>query len=197
MKPTAEQQSIIDAPSGNILVSAAAGSGKTTVMTERIVSRIVKGELTVDRMLVMTFTNAAAANMSAKMEQKLRERLSSETDPLLRKRLSEQLAALPSAWISTIDSFCSKVISSFASSARDEEGNLILEPGSSILDENHGNVLLREAFDEAFEKGYLLSGKAKTDEAFASLPMGSDNDMWTWPLSDPDLSRKECRRSPF
>ncbi len=191
MKPTAEQQSIIDAPSGNILVSAAAGSGKTTVMTERIVSRIVKGELTVDRMLVMTFTNAAAANMSAKMEQKLRERLSSETDPLLRKRLSEQLAALPSAWISTIDSFCSKVISSFASSARDEEGNLILEPGSSILDENHGNVLLREAFDEAFEKGYLLSGKAKTDEAFASLPMGSDNDMWTWSLSDPDLSRKE------
>ena len=191
MKPTAEQQSIIDAPSGNILVSAAAGSGKTTVMTERIVSRIVKGELTVDRMLVMTFTNAAAANMSAKMEQKLRERLSSETDPVLRKHLSEQLAALPSAWISTIDSFCSKVISSFASSARDEEGNLILEPGSSILDENHGNVLLREAFDEAFEKGYLLAARAQEDESFASLPMGTDNDLWIWSLSDPDLSRKE------
>ena len=63
-----EQKLIVDAPSGNILVSAAAGSGKTTVMTERIVKRILDRELSVENVLVMTFTNAAAANMSAKLE---------------------------------------------------------------------------------------------------------------------------------
>ena len=81
MKHTKEQERIVSAPSGNILVSAAAGSGKTSVMTERIVTRILNRELSVDRVLVMTFTNAAAANMSAKIEKKLRECLARESDP--------------------------------------------------------------------------------------------------------------------
>ena len=110
MKPTQEQGLIIDAKSGNLLVSAAAGSGKTTVMTERIVARILKRELSVDRMLVMTFTNAAAANMSAKLEEKLRAVLAQTTDRETRKYLSSQIAMLPSAFISTIDAFCVKVI---------------------------------------------------------------------------------------
>ena len=99
-----EQQRIVDAPCGNILVSAAAGSGKTTVMTERIVKRILDRELSVEKVLVMTFTNAAAANMSAKLEKKLREKLAEAKDKDTRKYLSEQIAALPSAYISTIDS---------------------------------------------------------------------------------------------
>ena len=86
---SSEQQRIVDAPCGNILVSAAAGSGKTTVMTERIVKRILDRELSVENVLVMTFTNAAAANMSAKLEKRLREKLSETADKETRKYLSE------------------------------------------------------------------------------------------------------------
>lgn len=194
MRATPEQQQIIDAPCGNILVSAAAGSGKTTVMTERIVSRIVSGKASVDHILVMTFTNAAAANMSAKLEQKLRERLAQETDPEIRYRLNEQLAALPSAYISTIDSFCSKVITSFAASARDEQGQLFLEPGSKILDENHGKNMLRESFDDVFEKAYLLAGKVQMDESLASEEMCGQDTLWPWVVVDTGLTRKEWAR---
>lgn len=191
MKATPEQKQIIEAPCGNILVSAAAGSGKTTVMTERIVTRVVNGETSVDRILVMTFTNAAAANMSAKLEQKLRERLAAEADEEVRRRLSEQLALLPSAYISTIDAFCSKVINSFAASARDEKDELILEPGSTILDENHGKVLLREAFDDAFEKGYLLVDRVRKDIDFASEIMQGNETCWPWLIADSNLTRAE------
>ena len=167
-----EQKLIVDAPSGNILVSAAAGSGKTTVMTERIVKRILDRELSVENVLVMTFTNAAAANMSAKLEKKLREKLSETTDKETRKYLSEQIAALPSAYISTIDSFCSRVISNFSAQSRDENGNLLLEPKSMILDEVHATKLLNEAFSEVFSvfaMGLRLFGNMLSGVMFAGI----------------------------
>ena len=160
---SSEQQRIVDAPCGNILVSAAAGSGKTTVMTERIVKRILDRELSVENVLVMTFTNAAAANMSAKLEKRLREKLSETADKETRKYLSEQIAALPSAYISTIDSFCSRVISNFSAQGRDESGKLLLEPKSMILDEVHAKKLLTEAFNEVFSEAYSLAQKIEDD----------------------------------
>ncbi|MBO4473403.1 MAG: UvrD-helicase domain-containing protein [Clostridiales bacterium] len=192
MKPTTEQADIINAKSGNLLVSAAAGSGKTTVMTERIVARILKRELSVDRMLVMTFTNAAAANMSAKLEEKLRAVLAQTTDRETRKYLSGQIAMLPSAFISTIDAFCVKVIGSFSAQARDEKGDLLIEPQSTILDETHKAILLRESFDEVFAEAYLLAERTDEDAAWASEPMVSGED-GTWPcaLLDTGVTRKE------
>ena len=62
---SAEQKLIVDAPCGNILVSAAAGSGKTTVLVERIIRRVIEDGLDIDSMLVLTFTNAAAADLSS------------------------------------------------------------------------------------------------------------------------------------
>ena len=156
MRLTKEQEKIVLAPSGNILVSAAAGSGKTSVMTERIVTRILDGELSVDRVLVMTFTNAAAANMSAKLEKKLRERLALEKDALKRKNISEQITKLPMAYISTINAFCNRVISSFSAQGAGEDGEPLLEPGSSILDETHAKKLLRDAFNDAFSQAYVF-----------------------------------------
>ena len=158
-----EQQNIVNAPSGNILVSAAAGSGKTTVMTERIVKRILDQDLSVDRVLVMTFTNAAAANMSAKLERRLREKLSETKDKEMRKYISEQIAMLPSAYISTIDSFCSRVISNFSAQGRDEDGNLLLEPRSMIIDETHAEKLLKDSFDEVFSECYALISRIGED----------------------------------
>ena len=163
MNPTTEQSNIIKEPRGNLLVSAAAGSGKTTVMTERIVARILKRELSVDRMLVMTFTNAAAANMSAKLEEKLRAVLAKTSDREMRKYLSSQIAMLPSACISTIDAFCVKVISSFSSSIRDENGELLIEPGSTVLDDTHKAILLSESFDEVFAENFLFRNLANSE----------------------------------
>ena len=171
MKLTTEQNNIVIAPSGNILVSAAAGSGKTSVMTERIVKHILDRELSVEHMLVMTFTNAAAANMSAKLEKRLREKLSETKEKGERKYLSEQIAALPTAYISTINAFCSRVISNFSAQSRDEEGNLLLEPRSMILEETHAKRLLMDAFDEVFSEAYDFCRKVEEDPELASSVM--------------------------
>ncbi|MBR2751115.1 MAG: UvrD-helicase domain-containing protein [Clostridiales bacterium] len=194
MRLTKEQEKIVLAPSGNILVSAAAGSGKTSVMTERIVTRILDGELSVDRVLVMTFTNAAAANMSAKLEKKLRERLALEKDALKRKNISEQITKLPMAYISTINAFCNRVISSFSAQGAGEDGEPLLEPGSSILDETHAKKLLRDAFNDAFSQAYVFcmdvnEGRIDPSEVMQGVDSGE------WPAaigSDPVTAEKWC-----
>lgn len=197
MRPTPEQEKIITAPSGNILVSAAAGSGKTSVMTERIVTRILERQLSVDRVLVMTFTNAAAANMSAKLEKKLRERLSSEKDKSVRKYLSEQIAALPTAYISTINAFCSRVISSFSAQGKDNDGQPLLEPGSMVLEESHSDKLLSEAFDDAFAEAYQLAWNVKEDPSFDSEEeIGNLQDgVWPGKMLPCHLSKREWAES--
>lgn len=191
-----EQKLIVDAPCGNILVSAAAGSGKTTVMTERIVKRILDRKLSVENVLVMTFTNAAAANMSAKLEKKLREKLSATTDKETRKYLSEQIAALPSAYISTIDSFCSRVISNFSAQSRDENGDLLLEPKSMILDEVHATKLLNEAFNEVFSDAYSLAQRIEDEPELQKqiVPL-MDNDNKIGTLISDDLTYEEWSSS--
>lgn len=68
-KPTKEQQAIIDAPIGNMLVSAAAGSGKTTVLVKRIINSIEAGNIAIDRILVVTFTREAANKMKGDVEK--------------------------------------------------------------------------------------------------------------------------------
>ena len=197
MNPTPEQERIIRASSGNILVSAAAGSGKTSVMTERIVTRILERKLSVDRVLVMTFTNAAAANMSAKLEKKLREKLSSEKDKTIRKYLSEQIAALPTAYISTINAFCSRVISSFSAQGKDADGQPLLEPGSMVLEETHANKLLREAFDDAFSEAYRLAWQVKEDPSFDADEQIEVLDAGVWPgkLLAAPLTKREWAES--
>ena len=74
VKWTAEQQKVIDTRDRNLLVSAAAGSGKTAVLVERIIHIILEGKANVDEMLVVTFTNAAAAEMKLKLTRAIRQR---------------------------------------------------------------------------------------------------------------------------
>lgn len=196
MDLSTEQRRIVDAPSGNILVSAAAGSGKTTVMTERIVKRILDRELSVEHVLVMTFTNAAAANMSAKLDKRLREKLSETKDKETRKYLSEQIAALPSAYISTIDSFCSRVISNFSAQGKDEDGELLIEPKSMILDEVHANKLLMESFDEVFSEAYGYARKMEVEPELKSQEMPHlDKKNVVGVLNDSEVTGQEWKNS--
>ena len=90
---TNDQKQAIEARGTNLLVSAAAGSGKTTVMIERIFSLIASGETSVDRLLVSTFTNAAAASMREKLTQKLDAAIANDPN---NSRLAEQRNLFPS-----------------------------------------------------------------------------------------------------
>lgn len=155
MKPTVQQQKVIDAKCGNILVSAAAGSGKTSVMTERIVGRILKGELDIRNVLVMTFTDAAAKNMREKIEKNLRKSLAENKDPDKKRFISRQITYLGQSNISTIHSFCLEVIKNFYYEATDEKGDLLLEPGFRIEDPQESGLLLAGALDDLFEKEYV------------------------------------------
>ncbi len=148
MKRTIQQQQTIDAPLGNILVSAAAGSGKTSVMTERIVTRITMGELDIRDVLVMTFTDAAAKNMRDKIEKQLR------TASVKQEFLQKQLAYLGQSSISTIHAFCLDVIRNFYYEAADPSGKLLLEPGFRIEEQGEAKILLERALDDLFETYY-------------------------------------------
>lgn len=89
---TKEQTEVIQAKKQNILVSAAAGSGKTAVLTERIVQRIRQGQLDISQVLVVTFTEAAAHNMRARLETGLRQARDESKDSQERQRLGRQHA---------------------------------------------------------------------------------------------------------
>ena len=104
MQATAKQQEIIDHKSGNLLVSAGAGSGKTSVLTQHIISRIESG-ISIDRMLVMTFTTAAAEEMKSRIRDELEKKAIKNEDAYL----LSQVKLVPSADIGTIDGFCNKV----------------------------------------------------------------------------------------
>ena len=102
---TTDQQKVIDLRDCNILVSAAAGSGKTAVLTERILQRVCDphNPIQIDRMLIVTFTNAAAAEMRERIGNAMRKRLEEEPS---NKHLRRQITLLNNAQITTIDSFC-------------------------------------------------------------------------------------------
>src|SRR5665647_1135087 len=97
---TKQQKQVVESALGNLLISAAAGSGKTSVMTARITTRILSGDLDVRNILVMTFTNAAAANMRAKIEKELVLLADSTQDPSVKRRILEQISYLPLSHIS-------------------------------------------------------------------------------------------------
>ena len=114
MEHTPEQIAIIESGVGNLLVSAAAGSGKTAVLTDRIVRRIIAGQLDIRQVLVMTFTEAAARSMKDKIEEKLRAALVKAESAADRQHLSRQLSLL--TWGETVFRFfcpCRKELGRF------------------------------------------------------------------------------------
>lgn len=165
MQLTEEQQSVVRAPVSDLLVSAAAGSGKTAVMTERIVQRIVKGELDIQSVLVMTFTEAAARQMKDKIAAKLEAARAAQTDPKKRRFLGRQQTLLASAAISTIHAFCLTVIRNFSHLAVDETGLLQVEPGFAVSDPQVADLLLRETLDDVLARRYEAIDLAPENEA--------------------------------
>lgn len=146
---TEEQKKVIDVRNKNVLVSAAAGSGKTAVLVERILSLVCgEGEneepLDVDRLLVVTFTKAAAAEMRERVGQALEKRL--EADPE-NEHLQKQQTLIHSAQITTIDSFCQYVI-------RNYFHQIDLDPAFRIGDEGELKLLKGDVVRELLEEHY-------------------------------------------
>lgn len=108
-----EQWQAIHQKGSNILVAASAGSGKTTVLIERILSHLDNGYAELDQLLVVTFTESAAKEMKERMETSLKKAISKTSDPIHQRHLLQQINLLPTAHIRTLHSFCLQVIQQF------------------------------------------------------------------------------------
>lgn len=144
MKFSPSQQEVIDLRNKNILVSAAAGSGKTTVLVERIIKLLINEKENIDKFLIVTFTNAAASGMKQKIHKALIKTMQNSED---KEHLSRQLNLLSKANISTIHSFCIDVI-------RKNFHVIGIDPNFRIGDVNEVDILLQESIDEVLECHY-------------------------------------------
>ncbi len=142
---TADQQKAIDTHGADILVSAAAGSGKTAVLTERVIKMLCDEEngCDISRLLIVTFTKLAAEELRSRIRKGLQEKLSTSPSRHLRK----QLAALPNAKISTVHSFCFSLI-------KENAASLSLPAGLRIADDVESDLLTRYIIDEAIYDAY-------------------------------------------
>ncbi|MBR6770222.1 MAG: UvrD-helicase domain-containing protein [Lachnospiraceae bacterium] len=133
MEYTPEQRKVIEERGKNLLVSAAAGSGKTAVLTERIVQMISDetNPVDIDRLLVVTFTNAAAAEMRERIGRAIEARLEIYGE---NEHLQKQSTLIHNAQITTIDSFCMYVI-------RNNFNEIGLDPGFRVADEGELKLL--------------------------------------------------------
>ena len=159
---TTEQQQVIDLRNRNILVSAAAGSGKTAVLVERIVKIITdkNHQVDIDHLLIVTFTNAAAAEMRERIGNAIEKALDEQPGD---EHLLRQLTLIHNAQITTIDSFCLYVV-------RNHFHEINLEPNFRIGDEGELKLLREDVLGRVLEQNYEEPSEAFSDfvEGYAS-----------------------------
>lgn len=193
---TTEQQQVIDLRDRNILVSAAAGSGKTAVLVERILKMITTGDnpLDVDKLLVVTFTRAAAAEMKERLLKALEARLFDEPE---NEHLQRQTVLIHNAQINTIHGFCGHVIKNYF--------HLIdLDPGYRIADDGELKLLKIEVAQEVIEAAYEVGedeflefvewhATGKTDDSLEGLIMS----LYEFAMSHPWPKKwlQECKEA--
>lgn len=168
MKWTDKQEQVIKTRGRNILVSAAAGSGKTAVLVERIIQKVMDSNnpIDVDRLLVVTFTKAAASEMRQRVLEALEEVAKLDPD---NEHLQKQQTYIHNAQITTIDSFCARIV-------REHFDKIDLDPNTKIIDEAEMQMiqsdvigkLLEEKYEEQ-EKGFIALSDRYTD------PKNTDN----------------------
>jgi len=150
---TPAQQQAIEARNRELLVSAAAGSGKTAVLVQRILRMIRQENLSIDRMLIVTFTRAAAGEMRQRLEQSLSEAAQGDA------RLLRQADLVASAQISTIHSFCQKTV-------REHFQHCQIDPQFGLCDERTRAAFYEESMQETLDGVY---DRAREDGDIASL----------------------------
>ena len=163
---TDSQKQAIESRNGTVLVSAAAGSGKTAVLVERVIERItdVKNPVDIEKMLVVTFTKAAASEMKERISKRLSEMI---TDEPTNAYLKRQKMYLPNAQISTMDSFCSKLV-------KENFEKADISPDFTMMSDIEHDILKREVVNEVLEGIYNLP-ESETKE-FLDLFTNGRND---------------------
>lgn len=161
---TDEQWQAIFDQGDNLLVSASAGSGKTTVLVRRVIEKLKMG-FNIDELLIVTFTEAAAKEMKERIQEALQEAVNSESDPLNQQHFTKQLVLLPNANISTLHAFCLTVI-------RRYYYLIDIDPVFRMLTDETETILMKEdVWDELRESFY-----AENREEFFQLTMNFSND---------------------
>lgn len=148
---TREQKQVIEGRNKSLLVSAAAGSGKTAVLVERIIRMITEGDnpRDIDRLLVVTFTRAAASEMRERIQAAIEKKLESEPE---NEHLRKQAVLIQFAQITTIDSFCLYII-------REHFDQLDIDPGFRVGDEGEMLLMRGDVMDELLEDYYRDGGE--------------------------------------
>lgn len=152
---TKEQQDAIYEKDSNILVAAAAGSGKTAVLVERIINKIIQDKVDIDRLLVVTFTNSAAAEMRERVLNAIYKKLEEDPED---ENLQRQITLLNKASICTIDSFCLEVVRNNFYELEN------VSPNFRIADTTEIELLKQEVIEDIFEEKYETE-----DEDFTKL----------------------------
>ncbi len=166
MNWTLDQQKVIELRNRNILVSAAAGSGKTAVLVARIISMISEGEnpIDIDRLLIVTFTNAAAAEMRERIGAAIEKKI---TEMPENQHLQKQMTLIHSAQITTIHSFCLNVI-------RNHFNTIDLDPSFRIADDAELTLLKSDVIGELLEI-YYEEGKEEFLDFIESFSSGKSD----------------------
>ena len=154
-KWTKEQSEVISHRKGNLLVSAAAGSGKTAVLVEHVIDCLLDKEhpISLSSVVLMTFTEAAASEMKERIKARLKEAFLENRDP----HIEREIAELPNANISTIDAFCKRLI-------EENYTSLGIEPNFRIGEKNELALLKEDIVEELLEEEY-----GKKEESFLSF----------------------------
>lgn len=155
VKWTKEQQDAIYEKGSNILVAAAAGSGKTAVLVERIINKIINENVDIDKLLVVTFTNAAASEMRERVLSAIYKKLDDDPE---NEKLQRQVTLLNKASICTIDSFCLEIVRNNFYELEN------VAPNFRIADTAQIELLKQEVIEDIFEKKY-----EEDDEDFTKL----------------------------
>ncbi|MBR5357757.1 MAG: UvrD-helicase domain-containing protein [Clostridiales bacterium] len=195
-RPTPDQQAIIDCKTDNILVPAAAGSGKTTVMIDRIVSKIIgdmrddsipdREKHSLDSILVVTFTVAAAEHMREKAESALDEAIAeNKADPDMVAKLARQKELLPNSYIQTFDAFCARVVKEKGYCAADSAKADVFDPANIVLDGNELTLLKHSAARQAIRAMYDETGSETDPFVRLTLRFGDGR-------SDTSLEQTTC-----
>ncbi len=150
VKFTPEQRAAIEAKGSNLLVSAAAGSGKTAVLVERIMEHVLHDKWNVDDLLVVTFTRAAASEMKGRIGERIHKELArGDLGAADRAHLEEQLLHLPNAMIMTFDSFCLNIIrKNFAAIDLSPDFRQASDQEDAIMRDEAMRMTLDDAYDE-------------------------------------------------
>lgn len=177
-KWTEEQQEAIESREQNLLISAAAGSGKTAVLVERIVNLAVNGEADIDKMMIVTFTRAAAGEMRERILEAFNQKIA-ESD-VNTDRIKRQINLIGKSMIATIHSFCTSILRNYFYEVE-------LDPNFRVLETMEAGIMKQEALEEVLEEEY-----EKQSEDFIKLV-----EMFTGDRDDAEIENIIMRTHSF